>query len=124
MPARLLADENIARLTVLDLRRRGFDVAAVAELFPSATDREVLALAREQGRWLVTYDRDYGDLIFRQGSAAPWGVLYLRLVPTRPDEPAEMIAAILDRFGDQRLFVAVGRRAGIRVRPLPPDHVG
>lgn len=124
MFARLLADENIGRPTILQLRRRGFDVVSISELSPSATDKNVLALACEQDRWLLTFDRDYGDLIFRQGYAAPPGVVYLRFVPANPDESTDVVVATLERFGDQRLFVVVGRKAGARVRPLPTPHVG
>ena len=63
----LLANENFPGPAIRKLRAAGVDVVAVIEAMPSVSDREVMAYARQEQRWLVTFDRDYGDLIFREG---------------------------------------------------------
>jgi len=60
----LLVNENFPAPALKRLRAAGFDVVAVAENMPGASDRVVLERARELGRWLVTFDRDYGELVF------------------------------------------------------------
>ena len=57
----LLVNENFPAPALKHLRAAGFDVVAVTEEMPGATDRVVLERARELGRWLVTFDRDYGE---------------------------------------------------------------
>ncbi len=116
---RLLADENVARATIAALRAAGFDVASIAEACPGIADREVLRLGREQGRWLVTFDRDYGDLIYGQGEPAPPGVVYLRLAPADPMEAARVVEAALQCFSRDGYFLAVGREGQLRERALP-----
>ena len=57
-----LADENFPRAAVMALRQLGWDVACVQERAPAITDREVIALALSEGRKLLTFDKDFGDL--------------------------------------------------------------
>jgi uncharacterized protein with PIN domain len=45
------------------LRTEGFDVLSISELSPGISDDVVLKLARDQGRILLTFDRDYGELV-------------------------------------------------------------
>lgn len=70
---RWLADENIPRSAIAFLRSRGEDTAAIAELSPGIPDEAVIQVARMQGRILVSFDRDHGDLIFGHAVAPPRG---------------------------------------------------
>ena len=74
---RWLADENIPRSAIAFLRSRGEDTAAIAELSPGIPDETVILAARTQGRILVSFDRDHGDLIFGHAVAPPRAVVYL-----------------------------------------------
>ena len=65
--ARLIMDESQARSTISLLKVAGHDVASISEIEPGASDTRVLSLARETSRILVTYDSDFGDLIFQHG---------------------------------------------------------
>lgn len=119
MPPALLADENISGVTVRLLRESGFDVLSISESRPSLRDPDVLDLACRQQRWLLTFDRDYGDLVFNRRLTAPPGIVYLRFIPRSPEEAFERIRQALERYGANHAFVVIGRRAGMRVRPLP-----
>lgn len=118
LPA-LVADENISGITIRLLRARGLDVLSVGEMHPSLRDEEVLELARARQRWLVTFDRDYGDLIFNRHLPPPPGIVYLHFLPRTPEEPAGRILEALEKFAGTAAFVVVGRRTGMRMRPLP-----
>ncbi|MBI2803058.1 MAG: DUF5615 family PIN-like protein [Gammaproteobacteria bacterium] len=74
----VLADENISAEAISSLRAFGFDVSSGAEEQPGAPDTEVFARAVAESRVLITFDRDYGELIFGAGHAAPPGIVYLR----------------------------------------------
>lgn len=116
---RLLADENIPSACVLALRTAGFDVEAVSARMRGASDGQVLAAAREEGRWLLTFDRDYGELIFHRGLAPPPGVLYLRFVPESPEAPARAVLAALSHLRGDGLFVVVASDGSLRSLPFP-----
>jgi predicted nuclease of predicted toxin-antitoxin system len=64
---RFLADENLARLTVLTLRERGHDVAWARDVARGDADTVVLERAQREGRVVVTNDRRFSDLAFRWG---------------------------------------------------------
>ncbi len=71
MTPRLLANENFPRPALLALRQAGADVEAVAELMPGATDTQVLLHAAAGARWVLTFDRDYGELVFARTVPPP-----------------------------------------------------
>ena len=89
-PAWLL-NENIPAPSVSRLRDTGWDVLAIAESHASIDGTSVLALACRERRWLATFDRDYGELIFRRRLPPPPVTLLLRVPSYRPAEPAAWI---------------------------------
>lgn len=58
---RWLADECIDAGLVTRLREAGHDVLYAAEVSSGASDADVLRLADEQDRVLLTEDKDFGD---------------------------------------------------------------
>jgi predicted nuclease of predicted toxin-antitoxin system len=99
----LLADENFPRPCLDLLRAAGCDVIAIPSGTPPIQDTEVVNLARRGGRLLLTYDRDFGELIFRFGHPAPPGVIFVRLPPEPPERLAQRL---LDLLTDPRAAVA------------------
>jgi hypothetical protein len=63
---RILADENFPGDAVTALRERGHDVAWIRMDAPGSSDPAVVRRARDEGRLLVTFDKDFGELAFRQ----------------------------------------------------------
>ena len=76
---RLLADENVPLPSIYALRSAGMEFAAVTEDAAGAGDHDVLALAERQGRVLLTFDRDFGELVFRRKATGRAG-RYLRSI--------------------------------------------
>jgi predicted nuclease of predicted toxin-antitoxin system len=74
----LLASVTVDRPIVERLRRDGHDVVYVAELSPGITDDEVLQKANDRSAVRVTADKDFGELVFRQGRLHR-GVVLLRV---------------------------------------------
>jgi len=119
MKPRLLANENFPAPSIRLLRDRGYDVAAVAEIGGSLADSHVLALAGAEKRWIVTFDRDYGELIFARGLAAPPAVILFRMRTYRPDDPGRVLAGLLDSGPEFDGHFVLVEEAGLRKRPLP-----
>ena len=119
MKPRLLANENFPAPSVRYLRDGGYDVAAVFEGRGGLIDSEVLALAEAEQRWIVTFDRDYGDLIFARGLAAPPGVILFRLKSYRLDAPGRLAAELLESGSELEGHFIVVDESGPRKRRLP-----
>ena len=95
MKVRWLVNENFPAPSVAVMRASGHDVLSIAESHSGDADTDVLALAREEERWLVTFDRDYGELLFARNYAPPPAVILLRVQSYRPDEPAAWLEQLL-----------------------------
>ncbi len=91
---RILADESVDRQVVDRLRTEGHDVAYVAESAPGTDDDVVLDRANRDGAVLITADKDFGELVYRQGRAQS-GVVLMRLAGLRPDRKAEIVASFI-----------------------------
>ena len=92
MTYRFLIDESVGQTPALHLRAIGLDVESVAELMPRAQDENILSYSVSTQRIVVTIDKDFGDLIFRDGLLHV-GVVLLRL----DDDTIPNIVKALDR---------------------------
>jgi predicted nuclease of predicted toxin-antitoxin system len=61
---KFLANENVPYATIRKLQAVGLDVTAISFYTPSITDEEVMAIAIQEHRTIITFDRDYGTLIY------------------------------------------------------------
>ncbi|GAA5531538.1 DUF5615 family PIN-like protein [Herpetosiphon gulosus] len=91
----LLANENIPYSATAWLRDAGYDVLAIGETTPGIPDTAVLQQAATEQRVILTFDRDYGELIFRFGLPVPAGIVYFRMPPTSPVAVAERLVALV-----------------------------
>ncbi|MFZ6052563.1 DUF5615 family PIN-like protein [Halocola ammonii] len=73
------------------LSTEGFDIKPIASLSPGMTDEEVMKLAIEEQRTIITHDSDYGELIFKHGLKPEAGVIYFRLFSFDPLDPGKII---------------------------------
>ena len=116
-----LANENMPRAAIAALRLAGHDVVSIGEETPGIPDQTVLARAHAEQRIILTFDRDYGELVFRYGHPAPPGIVFFRFAPATVDEPAPQLLALVadDQILLDGMFTVVDRQH-IRQRPLAP----
>lgn len=94
MPLCFIADENVEIEIVDALRKLGHDTIHVAHTMPGAEDEEILLAAYDRSRILITNDKDFGELIFRQKKTTA-GVILLRLPGIKPSVKAELVTRVL-----------------------------
>jgi len=73
-----LANENFPRPSILLLRTHGYSVKSIQEESPGISDEEVIIVASQNNLIILTFDRDYGELIFRYSLSNPPAVIYFR----------------------------------------------
>jgi predicted nuclease of predicted toxin-antitoxin system len=113
---RIVADESIDRQIVERLRAGGHAVLFIAELEPGIEDEAVLARSRERDAILVTADKDFGELVFRQRLLHS-GILLVRLAGLKPDAKAHLVASVVDRHAEAlRLGFSVLTKRAFRIR--------
>jgi len=104
---RWLANENFPSASVAHLQAAGEDVAEVVEDARAIADTEVLEWARREQRIILTFDRDYGELI------------YWRNCPRRR---ASSISACRHRIPKTRLRVSLNEsRQDIHLKGCTPS---
>jgi predicted nuclease of predicted toxin-antitoxin system len=86
-----LADESVDCPIVECLRREGHQVSYVAELGPGMPDDAILKLAHQETALLLTADKDFGEMVFRQ-RLHTHGVLLVRLAGLTPARKAQIVA--------------------------------
>ena len=92
-----LANENFPLLSAQLLREAGHRVVSVIQEAPGSKDEDILKLAHVERLIVLTFDRDYGELICRYLALPPAGVVYFRFAPATPSEPAEIFLNLVDR---------------------------
>src|SRR5205085_1482228 len=92
-PMRFLADENLRRDVVKYLREQGHDVLPVP---PGATDAAVAALARAEGRVLLTNDADFARTLAYPPRDFP-GIVVFRLHPPGRQRYVRALRRVLAR---------------------------
>lgn len=121
MTVALLADENFPLPVIDGLRADGYDVASVARQCPGIDDRSVLALARDTARRLLTFDSDFGDLVFFHGVQPPTAILYFRIHPVIVADVLSAARRALAEVPDG--MFAVVTVADTRMRSLIPSSL-
>jgi predicted nuclease of predicted toxin-antitoxin system len=119
---KLLLDQDVYAVTAYFLNALGHDVVPAAQIgLAQAEDEEILRVAQEQSRILVTRDRDFGNLVFVQALGA--GVLYLRILPSTENTVHAELERVLSTYTEKELaraFVVV-EAGGHRIRRLPRE---
>lgn len=111
---KFLIDTNLGRKFTSLLKQAGHDVLFAKDLLPLFSDEEILAKAENEGRIVITNDKDFGELIFRLGRPSG-GIILLRTSTTDPKERFELAKGVLDKAEGRFVVVKEGR---IRVRRL------
>ena len=117
---KFLLDANVEYRLATFLSSLGHDVKTIAHDYPhSLTDQAVLTIATAEQRILLTNDRDYGELIFRQ-HLPHCGVIYFRLKNSKDiSEKLKWVQTVLETYqADLHKYLVITHR-GIRVRRLP-----
>ncbi len=117
----ILVVESVDRQVVDRLRRDGHEVIYVAELERGISDEAVLQRANEQESLLLTVDKDFGELTYRQ-KLIHHGVVLIRLAGLSSQTKAEVVAQALQERGSEfvNAFTVISP-AMIRVRVTRQD---
>jgi len=116
---KLLADENFPRAAIEALRSLGHEVLAVAENSPGSPDEKILESVNTDGRVLITFDKDFGELAFRSNLTAPCGVILFRMTARSPEFIAQRTTEVIQSRDDWPGHLAVVEDTRVRLRSLP-----
>jgi|ERR1019366_1317453 predicted nuclease of predicted toxin-antitoxin system len=116
---KFLANENFPFPSIKLLRDKGFEVLSIGEKYSGISDEQVLKIAVEKKLVILTFDRDYGELIFKYMKENPPAVIYFRTKGEHPTDSGKILIDLLQKPEFQLIgFFTVLEETGIRQRKL------
>jgi len=94
---KFLANENFPISSVKIIKEKGIDIVRVGDEFFGITDEEVIHFANSENRIILTFDSDYGELIFKKGFHISNGVVYFRWSIFNASEPGDYLLFLIDK---------------------------
>lgn len=87
-----IADESVDKSIVEYLRKNDHFVMYIAEMEPGLSDEEVFQLANSENAILITADKDFGELVYRQKRISH-GVVLIRLAGLSSSRKGQVVYA-------------------------------
>jgi len=97
---RILVDVSAGMGIAAAIRALGYDTVDVRDRDATMPDVDILAWAVAEQRFIVTMDKDFGELVYHSG-LRHFGVLLLRLEAARTAQKIAVITNILNLYGTQ-----------------------
>jgi uncharacterized protein DUF5615 len=115
---RFLANENFPGAAVTALEAAGHDVVWVRIAAPGTADPDVLAWAAREGRILLTFDRDFGELARRSHLPLECGIVLLRMPMPGSGDVGQRLADLITARDDWAGYFSVIEPGRVRMRSL------
>jgi hypothetical protein len=116
---RFLADENFPGAAVSALEKSGHDVSWIRTRAPGLADADVLAIAIQEARVLLTFDKDFGERARSSVMPAESGIVLFRL-PMPPAGEAARVADVVTARSDWVGHFSVVQPGRVRMRSFRP----
>ena len=115
---RFLVDESSGGKLAEALKEKGYDTIYCGDYSPGSPDEGILKKARNEDRVIITNDKDFGEMVFRQRKLS-CGVIFLRLKADKPSNRIKFSLAIIKEFGTKlnKKFIVVSE-GRIRIRKI------
>lgn len=97
---RFLVDECTGPMVAKWLRERDHEVLSIFEEAKGSSDEAILQKAADEKWILVTNDKDFGELIFRE-RRPHHGVIFLRLTDERAANKIEVLRHLLENHSEK-----------------------
>ncbi len=113
----ILADESVDFAIIDLLRKSGFKVRSILEEHPGWPDEQVLQFAFSKQAYLLTEDKDFGELTYRL-QKPNYGILLIRLIHLPGETKAPLVVAVLRENANRLLHsFAVLEEGKLRIKP-------
>lgn len=97
---RFLVDECTGPKVAEWLRGNGYEVFSIFDEVQGLGDEEVLQKAFNENWILITNDKDFGELVFRE-RRMHHGIIFLRLDDERAANKIEILRQLLNSYADK-----------------------
>jgi predicted nuclease of predicted toxin-antitoxin system len=115
---KFIADVNVEKPIVDYLSESGYDIKWIPDYNCEILDEDLLSLANNEKRILITNDKDFGELTFLQKKLST-GIILLRVKGQLSQDKVKLIRNVLRNYGDKLLnhFIVITKKK-IRIVPM------
>jgi len=115
---KFLADVNVEKPLVDYLLEQGYDIKWIPDYDCEMFDEDLLQMASEEQRILITNDKGFGDLIFLQKKLNV-GTILFRVKGQRSEEKVKLMRKLLMGYREKLLnhYVIISK-SKVRIIPL------
>lgn len=92
---RFLANENFPWPCIILLKENGWSIKSILEENGGISDEEVIRIVQSEDLVILTFDSDYGEILFKYGINNPPSVIYFRFKGKSPNEAGELLIKLL-----------------------------
>ena len=114
---KLLVDENAPRIIVDALRHCRYDLLWIREHCRGMGDEDIVRLSISENRIILTFDKDFGELIYRLRVENVPGVILVR-IPDNQTCKERVLAFLKEYSGKLKGYFTVLTESRIRRRRL------
>ena len=117
---KFLANEYFPIPSIKILRKTGIEVKSIIEDFQGISDRQVIEIAKQENLIILTFDKDYGELIFRLGAESPPSVVFFRHKGNNPEFAGNLLSNLIgeNKIHLEKTFTVIEEH-NIRQRQYP-----
>jgi len=94
---KFLADESLEYPIVLFLKEKKIDIIAVRDFMKGAEDWEIIEYAFNNEMFIITLDKDFGELTFRLKKST-YGIIFLRLTEMDHLSKAKLLLTAIEKL--------------------------
>jgi len=106
----IIVDENVDQIVIDYLNRNSYDILSIRKSYPGITDREIIELAKTNKGFVITEDKDFGELIFAH-QIEGCSVIFLRHTKSKYQAMLNQLDQILIKYlkssGSGHFFIKI-----------------
>lgn len=91
-----LANENFPKPSIQLLLNKGYDVYSVSDMLSGISDLEVISFAVKKKQIILTFDKDYGEIIFKSKILNPVSVIFFRFKGSSPEDAGSILLDLIE----------------------------
>jgi predicted nuclease of predicted toxin-antitoxin system len=115
-----LIDENFPLSGVKLLQDQGHNIRITASFLRGQPDARILAEAVDKEEYIITFDKDFGELVFNKKLPCPPAIILFRISNFSPADPVEILLKLINEKNYSFAgYLTVIHKNKIRQKKLP-----
>lgn len=115
---KFIVDAGVGKSVENYLIEKGLDVKVVRDINPHMPDSQIIKLAANEDRIIITMDKDFGELSYHSEMKHS-GILLLRSEDASGIEKQKIVSEILDKYADKlKHHFCVYQKDKFRIRKI------